>query len=1220
MRKSIISLGILILCGITFQATAQNGNIKAKASGDRTDIIDYHIDNMDYWLGLARKGLVPYSPIVPIPPAEFKGTMIEGKGLRLPDSPDIPVITLSTVTESENSVFVDPDNNQYFLNSNNSTNYSGGLVGTLYGANYFQSNNAGSTFGGSTAGAGGSNRGDPATAINRAGRQFVNFIATGSGQGIAYSDDGAAWSTASIAPNPGTLADKNHMWIDNSLISPYQGNLYTAWTDFGGIYDYKVVFSRSVNNGTAWSAKIPISGTVDNFNHGVNLQTGPNGEVYAVWATYPATGATLTENGIGFNKSLDGGASFGTAVKIISNIKGIRETGVLKNMRVNSFPVMAVDVSGGPNNGNIYVIWTNIGVPGINTGTNKSVYLIRSTDGGSSWSTPIRVNKGSFADGKEAYEPWITCDPETGTIAVIYYDDRNTASTACETWVSYSLDAGNNWTDFRVSDVSFTPSPIPGLASNYMGDYLGITSKGGRVYPCWTDNRGGVFRTYVSPFTIGMNAAFTSTSTNVCKGGTVTFTNHSSGQPLSWQWTFPGGTPDNFSGANPPSITYNSPGIYDVSLVVADAEGTDTETIKGYITVTEVFANFIASATNIVAGNSITFTSTSICNPESYNWTFPGGTPSVYTGSNPPSITYSVAGTYDVSLSVTKGNSSDIKTKTGYITVTPPVYNITNGSATTCYGNFYDSGGPSGNYSNIQNITETFYPSTPGAMIKFVFDSFLTEYGYDYLKIYNGINTSSPLIGAYSGTSSPGIVYASNASGALTFNFTADLSETYAGWAARISCYTITNPPIADFSASSLNPVVNSIVTFTDQSTDAPTVWNWNISPHSFIYVGGTNANSQNPQVQFTDTGQYTISLIAGNTNGSDQEVKENYINVIPETYCIPVYSSGTGGGDFISLVQLGAINNETGASTFPFYAYYNNLSADLLRNTTYSITLSPGSYSSGNNISVWIDYNQNMIFEANEKLGNVVVQSAPETGSISFRVPLSALAGNTRMRVKETWNINAIDPCSGYLYGETEDYNVNILNDDRSLNLIVFLEGLFNGTSMNKARNESGNQFPGTIADKITIELHNSTSPYAIAGGPYTVDVNTNGTASVSIPVSFGASYYIVVKHRNSIETWNGSPLSFDGAYISYNFGTLADQAYGSNLKLISGKYVIYSGDVNQDGILDSGDMTPMDNDASNFVNGYLVTDLNGDGVVNSSDMELLNQNAALFVARIVP
>jgi hypothetical protein len=133
-------------------------------------------------------------------------------------------------------------------------------------------------------------------------------------------------------------------------------------------------------------------------------------------------------------------------------------------------------------------------------------------------------------------------------------------------------------------------------------------------------------------------------------------------------------------------------------------------------------------------------------------------------------------------------------------------------------------------------------------------------------------------------------------------------------------------------------------------------------------------------------------------------------------------------------------------------------------------------------------------------------------------------------------------------------------------------------------------------------------------------VSLNTNGIASFTLQGSFGASYYIVVKHRNSIETWAGNPVSFVAGSISYNFSSSASQAYGSNLKLISGKYVVFGCDVNQDGAVNTGDMLAMDNDVSTFAKGYISTDVNGDGVIDSLDMILLDNNAAIFVGKIVP
>ncbi|MCS6982128.1 MAG: PKD domain-containing protein [Flavobacteriales bacterium] len=81
-------------------------------------------------------------------------------------------------------------------------------------------------------------------------------------------------------------------------------------------------------------------------------------------------------------------------------------------------------------------------------------------------------------------------------------------------------------------------------------------------------------------------ADFVANATTVAAGGTVTFTDLSTFNPTSWSWSFPGGTPASFSGQNPPAITYNNPGVYDVTLTVSNPNGSDTETKPGYITVT----------------------------------------------------------------------------------------------------------------------------------------------------------------------------------------------------------------------------------------------------------------------------------------------------------------------------------------------------------------------------------------------------------------------------------------------------------------------------------------------------------------------------------------------------------------------------------------------------------------------------------------------------------
>ncbi len=91
---------------------------------------------------------------------------------------------------------------------------------------------------------------------------------------------------------------------------------------------------------------------------------------------------------------------------------------------------------------------------------------------------------------------------------------------------------------------------------------------------------------------------------------------------------------------------------------------------------------------------------------------------------------------------------------------------------------------------------------------------------------------------------------------------------------------TVGTPPVANFSANILTPSIGQTVTFTDLSTNTPTSWSWSFSPSMVTYVGGTTSASQNPQVQFNAGGLYSVTLIAANASGSDEETKTNYIAV----------------------------------------------------------------------------------------------------------------------------------------------------------------------------------------------------------------------------------------------------------------------------------------------------------------------------------------------------
>lgn len=109
-----------------------------------------------------------------------------------------------------------------------------------------------------------------------------------------------------------------------------------------------------------------------------------------------------------------------------------------------------------------------------------------------------------------------------------------------------------------------------------------------------------------------------------------------------------------------------------------------------------------------------------------------------------------------------------------------------------CYDNvFYDTGGPSGNYSNSENDLITIYPLNPGEKVSVTFTSFQLEDQADRLTIYNGPNNTYPYITeqyGFTGNNNPGTVTSTDASGALSFLFYSDGVNTYPGWSATVNC------------------------------------------------------------------------------------------------------------------------------------------------------------------------------------------------------------------------------------------------------------------------------------------------------------------------------------------------------------------------------------------------------------------------------------------------
>ncbi len=424
-----------------------------------------------------------------------------------------------------------------------------------------------------------------------------------------------------------------------------------------------------------------------------------------------------------------------------------------------------------------------------------------------------------------------------------------------------AFETENNYDKLKIYDGSSTSSPL-------IGTYSGNDSPGTIVS---TANDGGLTFNFTSDIWFSYAgwkaiiscegggeiveppiANFEADVTTIDEGGLVHFTDLSTNDPTSWNWVFEGGTPSNSTSQNP-IIVYNTPGTYDVTLVVSNEGGEDTKKYTNYITVNEVIvveppvANFEADVTTIDEGGSIHFTDLSTNDPTSWNWIFEGGTPSNSTEQN-PTIVYNTPGTYDVTLIVSNEGGEDTKKYTNYITVNevivvePPVANFE---------------------ADVTTIDE-------GGLVHFTDLSTNDPTSWNW--IFEGGTPSN------STSQNPTIVY--NTPG--TYDVTLIVSNEGGEDTKKYTNYITVNevivvePPVANFEADVTTIDEGGLIHFTDLSTNDPTSWNW-------IFEGGTpsNSTSQNPTIVYNTPGTYDVTLVVSNEGGSDSFTISDFIEVL---------------------------------------------------------------------------------------------------------------------------------------------------------------------------------------------------------------------------------------------------------------------------------------------------------------------------------------------------
>src|SRR3982751_3976855 len=140
--------------------------------------------------------------------------------------------------------------------------------------------------------------------------------------------------------------------------------------------------------------------------------------------------------------------------------------------RANGMPVTCVDLSNGPRKGTLYVNWTD------ERNGDQDVFVTSSSDGGETWSAPVRVNDDAVKNGKAQFFTWMAVDPVDGSVNTIFYDRRDTEGTLTRLTLARSTDGGRPLVNYKINQEPFACNERV-----FFGDYSSISAYGGRVVP-----------------------------------------------------------------------------------------------------------------------------------------------------------------------------------------------------------------------------------------------------------------------------------------------------------------------------------------------------------------------------------------------------------------------------------------------------------------------------------------------------------------------------------------------------------------------------------------------------------------------------------------------------------------------------------------------------------------------------------------------------------------
>lgn len=393
----------------------------------------------------------------------------------------------------------------------------------------------------------------------------------------------------------------------------------------------------------------------------------------------------------------------------------------------------------------------------------------------------------------------------------------------------------------------------------------------------------------------------------------------------------------------------------------------------------------------------------------------------------------------------------------------------------------------------------------------------------------------------------------------------------------------------------------------------------------SATYVGGINTTG-------LSEGKHRLSIRVKNVNGAWSIYESRKIDILNTAITGEYFfdtDPGIGNGTTFSLTSAGLNETEFSASLLS--------DANLLhgQHWLYVRTKSSnGDWGHYDSLGVYIDCNNPVIGQVVQSqglnlCGEEGMQLTLVNSNLNEGTQWSWYSGSCGTTLEATGNsvfVAPNDTTTYYVRGEGGCTNIFTClavpvnyNPASHLDLRLFIEGYYAGSnSMQPVLSNEGQPTCAGITDTVEIDLVDPITQNVLHTEKALL--HQNGKLRCNF-FPYTGEYYLGVRHRNALETWSAIPITLTNEMVSYDFTTAASKAFGANMKEIEPNvWAFYSGDLNQDDVIDVFDYLILDPHIVLGVNGYYVSDINGDGSVDVFDYLVLSPNIQEGIGAFLP